>query len=71
MNKVKGMLMKEVGIEPEAEEAARALHDTVRDGQAARKPIVQWVPFVRVGICLRPRDKRSEEFNIASTAVGA
>ncbi|KAM5546272.1 hypothetical protein V8D89_000398 [Ganoderma adspersum] len=49
-DKVYGRLMKEGGSEPDAGEAARALHDAVLDRKAAGKAMVHWVPFIHVGI---------------------
>ena len=49
-DKVYGRLMKEGGSEPDAGEAARALHDAVLDRKAAGKPMVHWIPFIHVGI---------------------
>ena len=47
---VYGRLMKEGVTEPDAGEAARALHDVVLKRKAAGKAMVFWVPFIHVGI---------------------
>ncbi len=48
--RVYGTLMREGVAEPDAGEAARALHDAVLERKATGKAMVNWVPFIHVGM---------------------